>query len=175
MFLTWLPTYLVKAHGFSIKEMGVYSMFPYVVMVAGSNATGWLADYCIRRTGSITAVRKTLHSVSLLGGAFFLILLADAETKTAAITLITLALGMLSMTGSSTGPNAMDIAPRYAGIIMGMQTTAGNIAGVVVPLVVGMVVFLSGRWDLIFYLAAGILILGVVIWDLFATGDQIIQ
>jgi hypothetical protein len=38
-----------------------------------------------------------------------------------------------------------------------------------------MVVSLSGRWDLIFYLAAGILILGVVIWDLFAAGDQIIQ
>ena len=43
------------------------------------------------------------------------------------ILLVTLALGMLSMTGSSTGPNALDIAPRYAGIIMGMQTTAGNI------------------------------------------------
>jgi len=175
MFLTWLPTYLVKAHGFSIKEMGIYSMLPYIAMVIGSNGAGWLADYFIRRTGSITAVRKTVHSISLLCGAFFLILLASAETKTAAITFISLALGMLSMTGSSTGPNAMDIAPRYAGTIMGMQTTAGNIAGVVVPLVVGMVVSLSGRWDLIFYLAAAVLLLGVVIWDLFATGDQIMD
>jgi MFS family permease len=175
MFLTWLPTYLVKAHGFSIKEMGIYSMLPYIAMVIGSNGAGWLADYFIRRTGSITAVRKTVHSISLLCGAFFLILLASAETKTAAITFISLALGMLSMTGSSTGPNAMDIAPRYAGTIMGMQTTAGNIAGVVVPLVVGVMVSLSGRWDLIFYLAAGVLMLGVVIWDLFATGDQIID
>jgi hypothetical protein len=25
---------------------------------------------------------------------------------------------MLSMTGSTTGPNAMDIGPRYAGIIL---------------------------------------------------------
>jgi MFS family permease len=175
MFLTWLPTYLVKAHGFSIKEMGIYSMLPYIAMVIGSNGAGWLADYFIRRTGSITAVRKTVHSISLLCGAFFLILLASAETKTAAVTFISLALGMLSMTGSSTGPNAMDIAPRYAGTIMGMQTTAGNIAGVVVPLVVGMVVSLSGRWDLIFYLAAVVLILGMVIWDLFATGDQVID
>jgi nitrate/nitrite transporter NarK len=150
-------------------------MLPYIAMVIGSNGAGWLADYFIRRTGSITAVRKTVHSISLLCGAFFLILLASAETKTAAITFISLALGMLSMTGSSTGPNAMDIAPRYAGTIMGMQTTAGNIAGVVVPLVVGVMVSLSGRWDLIFSLAAGVLILGVVIWDLFATGDQIID
>ena len=92
-----------------------------------------------------------------------------------AIIFISLALGMLSMTGSSTGPNAMDIAPRYAGTIMGMQTTAGNIAGVVVPLVVGAIVSLSNRWDLIFYLAAGVLILGVIIWDLFATGTQVLD
>jgi len=173
--LTWLPTYLVKAHGFSIKEMGIYSMLPYIAMVVGSNATGWLADYFIKRTGTITGVRKAVHSVSLLGAALFLVFLAGAETKMSAIIFISLALGMLSMTGSSTGPNAMDIAPRYAGTIMGMQTTAGNIAGVVVPLVVGAIVSLSNRWDLIFYLAAGVLILGVIIWDLFATGTQVLD
>ncbi len=175
MFLTWLPTYLIKAHGFSIKEMGIYSMLPYVAMVIGSNATGWVADYWIKRTGAITLTRKIVHSVSLISAALFLVLLAGAETKLAVITCVTLALGMLSMTGSSTGPNAMDIGPRYAGIIMGMQTTAGNIAGVIVPLAVGLIVSLSGRWDLVFYGAAAILLVGVIIWNLFATGSQVLE
>jgi len=82
---------------------------------------------------------------------------------------------MLSITGSTTGPNAMDIGPRYAGIIMGMQTTAGNIAGIIVPLVVGLIVSLSGRWDLIFYIAAGILIFGAMVWNMFTTGRQILE
>ncbi len=175
LFLTWLPTYLVKAHGFSIKEMGFYSMVPYIAMVIGSNATGWFADWWIRRTGSITMVRKVLHTVSLIGGSFFLVLLAHASAKAEVILLITLALGMLSMTGSTTGPNAMDIAPRYAGIIMGMQTTAGNIAGVIVPLFVGIIVSITGRWEIVFYSAAAILAAATVVWDLFATGSQVLE
>ncbi len=89
--------------------------------------------------------------------------------------LITLALGMMSVTGSTTGPNAMDLGPRYAGVIMGMQTTAGNIAGVIVPVVVGFIVSLCNRWDLIFYIAAGVLIVGATVWNLFATGKQILD
>jgi len=175
MFLTWLPTYLMKAHGFSLKEMGIYSMFPYLAMVIGSNGSGWMADYYIKRTGDITRIRKVFHSISLLSATLFLILLARADAKWEVVALITLALGMLSMTGSTTGPNAMDIGPRYAGIIMGMQTTAGNIAGVIVPVVVGIIVSLYNRWDLVFYIAAGVLIIGAVVWNLFATGRQVLD
>ncbi len=175
LFLTWLPTYLIKAHGFSIKEMGIYSMIPYLVTVIGSNGTGWLADYFIKRTGNITLIRKVIHTISILSASIFLILLAQADTKLSAITLISLALGMMSMTGSTTGPNAMDIGPRYAGVIMGMQTTAGNIAGVIVPVVVGFIVALTNRWDLVFYIAAGAMIFAVIFWDIFATGEQILD
>jgi nitrate/nitrite transporter NarK len=69
----------------------------------------------------------------------------------------------------------MDIGPRYAGVIMGMQTTAGNIAGIIVPVVVGFVVSYYSRWDLIFYIASAVLIIGVIIWDLFATGRQVLD
>ncbi len=175
MFLTWLPTYLIKAHGFSIKEMGIYSMLPYFAMVVGSNGAGWLADYCIKKTGNITMVRKLLHSISMLGGSAFMIMLAQADTKFSVIILVTMALGMMSITGSTTGPNAMDIGPRFAGIIMGMQTTAGNIAGIIVPVVVGFIVSITHRWDLIFYLAAAIMVSGVIVWNLFATGEQILE
>ena len=175
MFLTWLPTYLVRVHGFSIKNMGIYSMLPYIAMAVGSNATGWLADYGIRLTGNITLIRKLIHCVSLLSASLFLVLLSHADTQTGAILLITLSMGMMSMTGSTTGPNAMDIAPRYAGIIMGMQTTAGNIAGVIVPVAVGLLVSFTSRWDLVFYSAAGIMAFAAVVWVLFATGKQVLD
>lgn len=175
MFLTWLPTYLVTVHGFSLKEMGMGAMFPYIVMVLGSNATGWIADWCILRTGNITLVRKTVHTISLGGACIFLVLLAHAATKAEVIVLVTFALGLLSMTGSSTGPNAMDIAPRYAGTVMGMQTTAGNIAGIIVPVLVGFIVSTSSRWDVVFYLAAAVLACGAVLWNICATGRQVLE
>ena len=175
MFLTWLPTYLIKAHSFSIKEMGIYSMLPYITMVIGSNATGWLADYCIKRTKNITLIRKSFHTVSLVGAGILLIFLAQATGKFTVLILISSALGLMSITGSTTGPNSMDIAPRYSGIIMGMQTTAGNIAGIIVPLVVGWIVTTTGQWSLIFYIAAAIMFFAVIIWNLFATGKQVID
>jgi len=175
MFLTWLPTYLIKAQGFSIKEMGLYSMLPYITMVIGSNATGWLADYCIQRTGNITLIRKLFHTISLVGAAILLIFLAQATGKLTVLVLISSALGLMSMTGSTTGPNSMDIAPRYSGTIMGMQTTAGNIAGIIVPLVVGWIVTATGQWSLIFYIAAAIMLFAVIVWNLFATGKQVLD
>ena len=159
----------------SIKEMGIASMLPYVAMVIGSNAAGWLADYIIGRTGNITGTRKVFHTVALGSAAVLLIMLPQAESKVAVITLVTLALGMMSLTGSTTGPNAMDIAPRYAGIIMGIQTTAGNISGAIVPVVVGLIVSATGNWSLIFYLAATVLVAAVIVWDLFATGEQVLE
>ncbi len=36
-------------------------------------------------------------------------------------------------------------------------------------------VALTDRWDLIFYLAAGVLSFGVIAWDLFATGEQVLE
>jgi nitrate/nitrite transporter NarK len=175
MFLAWMPTYLIKAHGFSIKEMGLYSMLPYITMVIGSNATGWLADYCIKRTGNITLIRKLFHTISLVGAGILLIFLAQATGKFTVLLLISSALGLMSMTGSTTGPNSLDIAPRYSGTIMGMQTTAGNIAGIIVPLVVGWIVTATQRWDLIFYIAAVIMFFAVIIWNLFATGKQVLN
>ncbi len=175
LFLTWLPTYLIKAHGFSIKEMGLYSMLPYITMVIGSNASGWAADYFIKRYGNITFVRKTFHTISLVGASMMLILLAQATDKVTVILLLSLSLGLMSMTGSTTGPNSMDIAPRYSGIIMGMQTTAGNIAGIIVPLVVGWIVSTTQRWDLIFYIAAAIMLFAAIVWNLFATGKQVLE
>jgi nitrate/nitrite transporter NarK len=79
------------------------------------------------------------------------------------------------MTGNTTVPNALDFGPRYADIIMGMQTTAGNIAGIIVPVVVGFSVSVYNRWNLIFYIASAVLITGVIIWDLFASGRQVLD
>lgn len=58
---------------------------------------------------------------------------------------------------------------------MGMQTTAGNIAGIIVPIVVGWIVARTQRWNLVFYIAAIIMIFAVIIWNLFATGKQVLD
>src|SRR5262249_50956103 len=49
LFYSWLPTYLVKAQGFSLKEMGAYASLPYVGSIVGLNAVGAVTDRLIAR------------------------------------------------------------------------------------------------------------------------------
>ena len=57
----WLPSYLVKDLGVSLKDMGLYVAGTYTAMIFGKILTGWLADRFGRRViwvgaGAATAV-----------------------------------------------------------------------------------------------------------------------
>jgi MFS family permease len=59
--------------------------------------------------------------------------------------------------------NHLDIGPRYAGVLMGLTNTIGTIPGILAPIITGLIVQFTGRWELVFYLAAGISAVGEVI------------
>ena len=59
------------------------------------------------------------------------------DGTTLAVVLFSLALGMLALNTSSFEINHLDIAPRYAGVLMGITNTAATIPGMVGPYVAG--------------------------------------
>lgn len=59
------------------------------------------------------------------------------DDTTLAVVLFSLALGMTALNMSSYNVNHLDIAPRYAGVLMGITNTAATIPGMVGPYVVG--------------------------------------
>lgn len=59
------------------------------------------------------------------------------DHTTLAVVLFSLALGITALNMSSYNVNHLDIAPRYAGVLMGITNTAGTIPGIVGPYVVG--------------------------------------
>jgi nitrate/nitrite transporter NarK len=73
------------------------------------------------------------------------------------------------------GVNHLDIAPRYAGLLMGVSNTAGTIPGIVGVTVSGLILDLTGSWALVFGVAAGVYLVGLVVWLLFATGERIFE
>ena len=50
-----------------------------------------------------------------------------------AIAFLSLAIGFIGFSGSGAGINNLDIAPKYAGILMGIANTIGTIPGFVGP------------------------------------------
>jgi ACS family sodium-dependent inorganic phosphate cotransporter len=175
MLLTWLPIYLVQARGFSLEQMGVYAMLPYLAMLVAANGAGWLADGLIRRGVGITRVRKGFQSLCFVGSGVCLVLLSATTSQWLALLYLTLGLGAVATSAAGFLVNHLDIGPRYAGVLMGITNTVGTIPGILAPVVTGFIVQFTGSWELVFYLAAAISGIGELIWVLFATGEQVFE
>ncbi|HKZ79381.1 MAG TPA: hypothetical protein VJ124_13990 [Pyrinomonadaceae bacterium] len=61
------------------------------------------------------------------------------------------------------------------GLILGLQATAGNLAGAISPVVAGAILMRTGSFDGVFYLIVALLVVSAVIWNLFATGEKVIN
>lgn len=173
VLLSWLPTYFARSRGVGIVDAGLMSAAPWLSMFVMSNVAAWLADGLIRRGLSVTAVRKIMQTVGLLGSAACLLLVGQAGSPEAAVVVMCGALGALGFTWAGFAPNHLDIAPRYADVLMGVTNTAGTIPGVVGVAVTGWLVDVTGSFDAAFLLAGGISVAGVAVWLAFGTGRQI--
>ncbi|MBI3326494.1 MAG: hypothetical protein HYZ81_07315, partial [Nitrospinae bacterium] len=163
----------VQVRGFSLAEMGVYATFPYIAMMFIGNGMAWVADSMIQRGASITRVRKLSQSLAFGGAALFLLLLTQTTSPALTVLCITLGLGSLACFASGMGTNHLDIGPKYAGVLIGLTNTAATIPGILAPTITGFIVKFTGDWNMVFYIATAILLVGMVVWNLFASGKRL--
>src|SRR5438034_4388836 len=172
-FYSWLPTYLIQAHGFSLKESGVLSALPTLAMVVAGLVAGWLSDGLIVRGISVTRVRKLVLASGFAGAIVFLLLLSHTAGAPGAVGCLVGGLACFGLGASTVLVNSLDLAPRHAGVLVGLQGTAGNVAGMISPLLGGVIVTRTGSWDLNFYVIAALLTAGVGVWTGWASGEPI--
>lgn len=84
------------------------------------------------------------------------------------------ALGLLSFTYAGFAPNALEIAPKYSGVLAGITNTAATIPGIVGVIVTGWLVDVTGTYVSAFALAAALCVFGAVIWLLYATARPVV-
>jgi ACS family D-galactonate transporter-like MFS transporter len=66
-FITWLPTYLVKARGMTMMEMGWMASLPLLVSIVVEIFAGWVSDRVFASGKlSLTATRKLFLVIGLL-------------------------------------------------------------------------------------------------------------
>ncbi len=71
------------------------------------------------------------------------------------------------------GVNHLDIAPRGAGVIMGLSNTAATIPGIIGVYVSGSILEATGSWALVFQTAAGVYVFGLVFYLIFASSRKL--
>ncbi|PKU25616.1 MFS transporter [Telmatospirillum siberiense] len=138
-FLTWFPTYLVQYRGMSYVKAGFLASLPFLAAFCGVLCSGLISDFLVRRQCSLALARKTpivcglLLSTSIVGANF-------VDSPALVITFMTVAFfgnGLASITWSLVSA----IAPkRLLGLTGGVFNFIGNLSGITVPIIIGILV-----------------------------------
>ncbi|XP_067466877.1 sialin isoform X1 [Thunnus thynnus] len=172
--LTLLPTYMNDILGFSIQQNGLLSALPYLGCAVVAVLCGQLADYlretCLYRT---IVVRKAFSIIGMIGPAVFLVAAGYIGCDyTLAVIFLTISSSLGGASASGFNINHLDIAPSYAGILLGITNTFATIPGMVGPVIARALTKENTieEWQIVFYIAAAINLFGATVYTIFGRG-----
>ncbi|XP_014025797.1 vesicular glutamate transporter 2.1 [Salmo salar] len=169
------PAYFEEVFGFEISKVGMVSALPHLVMTIIVPIGGQLADWLrTRNILSTTTVRKIMNCGGFGMEATLLLVVGFSHTKGVAISFLVMAVGFSGFAISGFNVNHLDIAPRYASILMGISNGVGTLSGMVCPLIVGAMTKNKTReeWQWVFLIAALVHYGGVIFYGIFASGEK---
>lgn len=184
VLMNWLPTYFELGLQLSLQEMGSSKMMPYLNMFLFSNIGGVVADHLVtNRIMSVTRTRKFLNTIGFVVASLALMAIPMFRTSGGAVLCSSVALGFLALGRAGFAVNHMDIAPRYAGIVMGVSNTAGTLAGIVGVDLTGKLLEAARTvdsdlsspesWRVVFLIPGLLCIFSSLVFLLFSTGERI--
>jgi MFS family permease len=158
LLVTWLPTYLVERRHLSLKQAGAYAVIPYLTFALGEPIGGWIADRLVAVGWEETFTRKLIILLGFLS-SLMLIPAGLVASTNAAVFLM----GGASLVGLSSG-NLYALVQRIGqrdgnvGFAIGLFNLAGNVPGVLAPLITGIIIERTGSYFPAFVVAVTVLL-----------------
>ncbi|GMA64890.1 hypothetical protein GCM10025859_53300 [Alicyclobacillus fastidiosus] len=159
IFITWLPDYLYKSHHLSILKSGFASGIIFTGGIVGVFLGGWLSDYLVKKGFSRTIVRK---SFIVAGLVLTIPMIATVGLHSAFWTIAILVWSdfMYSVAASNYWTIMVDISGSDTiGSISSIQNGIGNFAGIVAPIITGVIISATNSFYLAFLVGTGFLII----------------
>jgi len=173
---TCLPMYMHDVLQFNMTQNGVLSALPFIatwlVMTGGGPLADWLrAPYRLQTT----TVRKIFCVAGLLIPGLFLSAVGFLGcNRVLIVCAIIIAVGSTGLAYSGYGVNHLDLAPKYAGTLMGLTNTLATVTGILGPQVVGALTYHASnraQWQRVYYIATAIYCFGTAIFVGFGSGE----
>jgi ACS family D-galactonate transporter-like MFS transporter len=144
-FLTWFPTYLATERHLQMQTVGLIAVMPYIAASVGVLVGGWASDFIIKKTGSATLGRKLPVIVGLLM-ATTIVAANYVATNVAVVAIMSFVFfgqGMCNLGWTV----ITDVAPKgYIGLTAGIFNLCANLAGIIAPIVIGVIVGKTGSF-----------------------------
>ncbi|TAL56231.1 MFS transporter [Pandoraea sp.] len=160
IYLTWLPTFLIKDHHFTMLKVGIYGFLPFIGGMLGSVLGGALCDRLCARTGNKRLWRRLIPSAGMVCSVLLLLPAIYAQSQFVTIMLFSCSFFFLDATISVFWAIAMDMGGSYASTSAGWMNTWANVGGIISPVAFGALVQWSGSWTLPFLVASGLMLVG---------------
>lgn len=163
VYLSWLPIYLMEAQKFSLKEMGVAAAFPWLALAITTLSSGFISDRLIAMGVSVNRVRTAFGAIGLVISSIALYLAAGSTHPIITVVWLTISLGALGFTFSSSWACCNDLGQKFTGSIAGWMNLWGNLGGVAAPTLTAIIALRYG-WQWAITATAFIGVLGVCAW-----------
>eukprot|EP00644_Phytophthora_capsici_P010610 jgi/Phyca11/17809/fgenesh1_pg.PHYCAscaffold_30_\ len=155
------------------KKGGFAAALPYMCGYTGTLLFGRIGDLLVTRGYRELHVRQAMNAFSFLGCAFFLFSLRLAKSAPMAVALLCMTLFTSRAAMAGYWVNMIDVAPNHAAHVMGVSNTFGTIPGIIGNVVTGAILQATGSWDLVFAIAALVLVFGAVFFHCYASDKSI--
>jgi len=144
-FVSWFPTYLVKERGMSILTAGFVASLPAIAGCVGGVLTGFVSDWLLKRTQSLTIARKVPITIGLLLTS---VMIGCNYVDTDWIVVALMSLAFFGKGFGSLGWTVVaDTAPKsMIGLTGGVFNAIGNTAGITTPVVIGYILATTGSF-----------------------------
>lgn len=170
-YISWLHTYLEKGRGFSEQQMGLFSMFPFI-LGAFANIFGGFASDALARKFGLKWGRRIAGSLGLSLSGMFLLATALTPNRIAAVVFLALGYGSMDFMVASAWAVCLDVGQQYTGMVSGMMNTAGQLGSFLSSVVFGyLVVYLHSYNTPIILLATMVLISALLFLRINATSQ----
>jgi ACS family D-galactonate transporter-like MFS transporter len=167
--LTWLPSYLVMARGFSSFRMGAFTATPFLIMGLVTPLAGRGADFWIATGRPAVLVRRAFICSGFgLGSTVIGVLLT--KNSTALLVVLSLSFFGLGLASANFWAFTQTICPSsIIGTAIGFQNMVANLAGACAPILTGWLIGETNSFSLAIIIAGACLLSASATFGLFVS------
>ncbi len=144
--LTWMPAYLVESRNLTLTSMSMFTMLSFAGTGTVAILAGAAADWMIRRGASALNTRRWFTIAGLLAASTEIFGAMSESTDVAIFFAIFSMTGLGSATANYWAITQTLLPGVAPGRVAGIQNTALNLAGVVAPIITGLLKQFTGSY-----------------------------
>ena len=163
LYFTWLPSFFLHAYDYNLKNSSIFVSGVFFAGVVGDAMGGIVADQIFKRTGSLTLSRSGLIAATFVLSAVCLVPVLISSNLGVMTLSLSAAFFFLEMSIAPTWMVPMDVAPAYAGTASGIINAGSAVAGIVSPILFGLIIDETGSWTAPFVGSIILLLVGAVL------------